>query len=197
MVDILLVGLHPSALVADQGIGHGIFVDLAVGGHLAAVACAAYQLDASGFQHCIERGQGAGIVAGTEIDAYRILLRSVDPAHVRFQPVDIFYRHEGYLFQHIGRGADSARKRDDSHAVLHDARVIAHSDAPDAGNTGVKFLQGLHMLLELGVVRQQHDELGAAQIADRFRQIPTLAHSEKLPHTVAFLPLFRVYFQPS
>ena len=53
----------------------------------------------------------------------------------------VFYRHDGYLLQHIGRSADSSRKSDDTHAVFYDFGVVAHSDAPDAGDAGVKFLR--------------------------------------------------------
>ena len=72
-VDIFLISFNASFQIPHQRVGHGVLINLTVGGYFAAVAGTAYQLDASVFQRRINGSQNAGVVTGTKIDTYRIV----------------------------------------------------------------------------------------------------------------------------
>ena len=153
MVDVFLIRLDPAVLVAHQGVGHGVLVDPAVGGHLPLVAGPPHQGDALPLQRSIDSSQDAGVVAAAKVDAHRIPAGPPHGPHVLLQPLYVLDRHGRGLLQHVGRSRDPVAKRDDAHAMLHDPRLVAHSNTADAGDSGVSFFQGLHMLLKLGVIR--------------------------------------------
>ena len=152
VVDVLLIGLYPAVEVADQAVDHRVLIDHAVGGHPALAAGAAHQGDAPLPQGGIHGGQHAGIVPRAEVDTYRVTVGAAHLLDVLLQAADVLHRHGGHLLEHVGRGADAVGESDHAHAVFHDAGLIAHTDAPDAGNPGEELLQGLYMLLELFVV---------------------------------------------
>ena len=195
MVDVLLVGLHPAVLVADQGVGHRVLVDAPVGGDLPLVAGAAYQGDAPLAEGGVDGGQHAGVVAGAEVDAHRVAAGAAHRLHIPLQALDVLHRHGGHLLEDVGGGGDAVGKGNDTHAVLHDAGLVAHADASDAGDAGVALLQSLDVLLELGVVGQQHDKLGIIETLERLVQAAPLAHTVKLLHAIVSLPCFLHIFQ--
>ena len=152
VVDILLIGLYPAAQVPHQGIGHGVLIDPAVGGDPSLAAGAAHQWDAPLAERGVDGTQYTGVVPGAEIDAHGISAAAVHRLHIPFQPLDVLHRHGGYLLQHVGSGGNTVQKRDDAHSVFHNAGLIAHPDAPDAGNAGEALLQSPHVVFELGAI---------------------------------------------
>ena len=132
-------------------------------------------------------GQHAGVVSGAEIDAKGVAAGAAHRLHVPLHPLNVLHRHGGHILQNVRGGGDAVGKGDDAHAVFHDADLVAHSDAANAGNAGKTLLQGLNVGLELVVVGQQHDKLGTAESVQSLVQVSTLAHSIKLLHDTVYL----------
>ena len=152
VVNIFLIGLHPPALVPDQRIGHGVLINPPIGGNPALAAGASHQGDAPLPERCVNRGQHAGVVPRTKIDAHRIPSGAAHGVNILLQTADILHRHRGHLLQHIGGRGDAVGKGDYPDAVFHNVYLIAHADAADARNAGKALLQRPHMSFELGVV---------------------------------------------
>ena len=188
MIDILLIGFHPAALVLDQRISHGVLVHSSVSRHLAAIAGPAHQRDIPTLQYRINRRQYTGIVAGAEINTDRVVLGSLDAVHIFFQTLDVPYWHHRNLLQYVRRRRNSFRKCNHTYPFLHDLRIVTHSYTSDTGNSRIEFFQFFYMFFELLTVREQHKKLRPADAANRFLQISTLAFSKNLFHYV--VPLF-------
>ena len=149
MINIFLISFHPAVLIVNQGIGHSVLIDAAVGGDAALVTGTAHKGDSPLTEGRIDGCQHAGVVAGTEVNAHSI---PVGPAHrlqILLHALYVLHRHGRGVFQHIGGGADPIGKSDDAHSIFHYAGLIAHTDTANTGHAGEPFLQLRHVPLEL------------------------------------------------
>ena len=107
VVDVLLIGLNPAILVADQSIGHSVLVDPAVCRHPALVSRTAHQ----GYTPFMERGvygsEDTGVVAGAEVDTNRIPAGAIYRLNILFQTLYVLDWHGRRLFQYVGGGSYS------------------------------------------------------------------------------------------
>ncbi len=53
------------------------------------------------------------------------------------------------MLQHIGGNADTAGKGDNANTVFRYAELVAHANAPDAGNTRIQMFQRRYMRFKL------------------------------------------------